>query len=171
MARLAPTLQSVRWRRRTKTPLQRTPPNATAEADQAEHAPCTPATPLSHETCMEPRALGRSPDCGVNLPSPAGPACLTARRPRLRDCAKNARAFAFSFYRFCHNRKVEERIEVRPKAEPRAPKAIRFRSERFWSPKTALMDRLNLRIRADIRITFSSLQGKPQAGMGTLPPS
>ena len=40
---------------------------------------------------------------------------------------------------------VEERIEVRPQAEPRAPKAIRFRSERFRRPKPALLDSLHLR--------------------------
>jgi hypothetical protein len=63
---------------------------------------------------------------------------------------------------------VEERIEVQPRAEPKAPKAIRFRSERFWTPKTALPDRLHLQDGAHIHIVFSSLQGKTRAGMDTL---
>jgi hypothetical protein len=64
---------------------------------------------------------------------------------------------------------VEERIEVQP-AEPMAPKEIRFRSERFWSPKTALPDRLHLRDGSSITIAFSNLQSVTRAGMGITPP-
>jgi hypothetical protein len=158
MARPVPIPQKLRWRRRTKTPPRRTPPNATAEADQTEHASRHPrhaiVTRNSHGT----------------LPSPAGPAGLTARGPRLRDSAKNARVFAFSFYLFCHNRKGGREDRSAPSTKPRGIDAIRFRSEHFWSPKPALLDRLHLRILANIIITFSSLRRKPQAGMGTLPP-
>jgi hypothetical protein len=62
---------------------------------------------------------------------------------------------------------VEERIEMRPQAEPGAPEAIPFRSERFWSPKPALPDRLHLRDGVYIYLVFSSLQEKLQAKMGT----
>jgi hypothetical protein len=65
---------------------------------------------------------------------------------------------------------VEDRVEVRNQAEPREPKAIRFRSERFWTAKTALMDRLYLRDGDHIRIIFSDLQTMSGAGMVPLPP-
>jgi hypothetical protein len=65
---------------------------------------------------------------------------------------------------------VEERMEVRPQAEPRAPEAIRFPSERFWSPKTALPDRLHLPDGGHFRITFSELADDEWSGMGTPPP-
>ncbi len=60
---------------------------------------------------------------------------------------------------------VEERMEVRPRAEPRAPEAIRFRYERFWSPKTALPDRLHLSDGGHIRITLSELADDEWSGM------
>jgi hypothetical protein len=53
---------------------------------------------------------------------------------------------------------VKERIEVRPQADPKAAQAIRFRSEPFRTPKTALLDRLRFRDYANIRIIFSDLQ-------------
>jgi hypothetical protein len=66
---------------------------------------------------------------------------------------------------------VEERIEVRRQAERRAQKAIRFRSEPFRSPKTALLDRLHLREWLSISVlVFSNLQIKVQTEMGTPPP-
>src|SRR5580704_3481700 len=68
---LVQTLQRLRWRRRTKTPPRRTPPNAMAEAGQADHAFRHPRAPLSHTTRTPRRALGwlRSPDFGVNIPT------------------------------------------------------------------------------------------------------
>jgi hypothetical protein len=65
---------------------------------------------------------------------------------------------------------VEEKIAVQPHSEPGEPKAIRFRSEHFWSPKPALPDRLHFRDSCNIIIIFIYLQAMVGAGMRTLPP-
>jgi hypothetical protein len=49
-------------------------------------------------------------------------------------------------------------IEMRPQDGPEAPPATRFRSERFRSPKPALLDHLHLRDGANIYSIFSSLR-------------
>jgi hypothetical protein len=83
--------------------------------------------------------------------------------------AKNAFTLHFLSNRFA-TIEVEERIEVRPQAEPKAPKAIRFRYEHFRKPKPALLDCLHLRECARISIVFSYLQRIVRAGMVPLPP-
>ena len=93
---------------------------------------------------------------------------LSGSNPLL-DCAKNARTLHFLSIGFV-TIEVEERIDMRSQAEPRPPEAIRFRSERFWSPKTALLDRLHSQDCAYIRFIFSDLQTRSGAGMGTPPP-
>lgn len=65
---------------------------------------------------------------------------------------------------------VEERIQVRPQAEPRARKAIWLRKLPFRYAKTAPIYRIYLRDGANILTIFSHLQTKGAEKMGTLPP-
>jgi len=89
--------------------------------------------------------------------------------PSSRPCAKCARFCIFISTLFA-TIEVEEKSKCGLGRKPKAPKAIRFRSERFRTPKRPFRTIYICGTRIHIRIIFSSLQGELQVEMGTLPP-